>query len=97
MNETLQALAVGLAVGWALLSVWSRYFPNARRTLQQQLALGLVAPGRAAVLRRLGRALLASPPTAAGCDSGCRSCDGCGSTAPRTQTNEQPLEFHRRR
>jgi hypothetical protein len=78
MNQTLQYTIVGLVVLWAAWNAFGKFFPAARRAVQNGVALRLVHPGRAAWMRRIGLRLLAAAPTAAGCGNGCGKCDGCG-------------------
>jgi hypothetical protein len=80
-----QWLLIGLAVLASVVHVARVRFPDAVAAARRALTLFLLRDGRAAWLRRVGRAIAPAPrvalPVAGGC-GGCGERTRCGSRAP---------------
>lgn len=70
MNALVQLAIVAAIMGWSLLFMLRRQFPQTARMLQQRLSKASLARGWTA----LGHWLQPAEKMNAGCGNGCRSC-----------------------
>jgi len=85
----MQNAIVFLIVACAACAVAARYMPNALRHLAWERISTLAhRRGWSSVARHADMKRQSAP----GCDSGCKQCDGCGTSVPRA--TEQPIDLH---
>lgn len=91
-----QAVVLTLVLLASLLAAWRKLLPTTAKRVQSRLSAALDRPGRAVLVRRLGRWLQPAEAKSGGCGSGegCSSCGGCAPPAPRDAA--VPLSFRPR-
>ncbi|MEK6345901.1 MAG: DUF6587 family protein [Burkholderia sp.] len=95
-------MSAGLAVQYGVIAVIvaascavmvRKLAPAASARGTAALAAYLAAPGRAGWMRWLGARLSRSGVSGGGCDSGCSTCGGCGTSDAPATNDEMPLTF----
>jgi hypothetical protein len=88
--ELVQGAIIALVVVVSAYVAFRKLLPKTSTRVMARVSASLNRPGRAGVVRSLGRRL--QPATATGsCGDGCGSCGSCGPTAPKSEA--QPLHF----
>jgi len=88
-----QYAVIALLVAASAAYTLRRLAPALTTRWQAGVARTLQRPGRAALVRRIGRAL--QPRAATGdCGDGCGTCGSCGTASAAPREDEQPLTFH---
>jgi hypothetical protein len=97
LSLILQYLLIGLMVFLSLLFMVRKLVPRFGLQWQAEFADALTQPSRFVLVRALGR-ILQPKQAASSCDSGCSTCDGCGSNeTSKEPLAERPITLHPRR
>jgi|GEM_PF-1634367 len=92
----LQWFIVTAVVAASAFHAFGIFAPRVRTRALQTLGGWLARERHPQWMRSAGQYLAPATPVAAGCGSGCGSCDGCGSTAkPSAPPVSQPMVFTR--